>query len=573
MKKRIREITSFIKENKISKYIGVWFFLLLVTVMITPILSLLYKNIINSFENIGFNIERLIIIILLYILLEMIGEIVENIHEYIDLKLNYNINSEIIGMINAKLSKIKIEEYEKADIYSLIERIRENFITDLFDNLNGIIYVFVPLVSVVSYFSLLIAYGWHYFMIILSVCIPYFFIMYNKSQRVYNQQIELTPEKKQLDYINEILLERAYSKEVKFFDLASYLSEKSNTLRRKIYRDEVALEIKFGRREVLIGIFRGIIMGFCLILYIYNMNSTVYGIGDFLLLINIIKNILANIDSMTTNIQLLMTYSFYFRDWQAFMQLQEEQDDKETFNRYRIELTKVSFSYPQTDKNVLDNISITIEENEKVAIVGENGSGKSTLIKLILGVYEPTSGYITIGGKKIQDVLNSFREIVVCIFQDFIRYQMSVRENIEVGNFGKINEDYNWEYSGFNDISEMVLGQLDENGKDLSGGQWQKLAIERALYRKKSQILILDEPLANLDPKAENELYENFTRMSKNKTVIMISHRLSAAKLCDRIIVLKKGSIVEYGTHEELMNLKGDYYKMFISQSSLYDIL
>ena len=109
------------------------------------------------------------------------------------------------------------------------------------------------------------------------------------------------------------------------------------------------------------------------------------------------------------------------------MQLQEEQDDKETFNRYRIELTKVSFSYPQTDKNVLDNISITIEENEKVAIVGENGSGKSTLIKLILGVYEPTSGYITIGGKKIQDVLNSFREIVVCIFQDFIRYQMSVR--------------------------------------------------------------------------------------------------------------------------------------------------
>lgn len=174
MKKRIREITSFIKENKISKYIGVWFFLLLVTVMITPILSLLYKNIINSFENIGFNIERLIIIILLYILLEMIGEIVENIHEYIDLKLNYNINSEIIGMINAKLSKIKIEEYEKADIYSLIERIRENFITDLFDNLNGIIYVFVPLVSVVSYFSLLIAYGWHYFMIILSVCIPYF---------------------------------------------------------------------------------------------------------------------------------------------------------------------------------------------------------------------------------------------------------------------------------------------------------------------------------------------------------------------------------------------------------------
>lgn len=282
---------------------------------------------------------------------------------------------------------------------------------------------------------------------------------------------------------------------------------------------------------------------------------------------------MANIDSMTTNIQLLMTYSFYFRDWQAFMQLQEEQDDKETFNRYRIELTKVSFSYPQTDKNVLDNISITIEENEKVAIVGENGSGKSTLIKLILGVYEPTSGYITIGGKKIQDVLNSFREIVVCIFQDFIRYQMSVRENIEVGNFGKINEDYNWEYSGFNDISEMVLGQLDENGKDLSGGQWQKLAIERALYRKKSQILILDEPLANLDPKAENELYENFTRMSKNKTVIMISHRLSAAKLCDRIIVLKKGSIVEYGTHEELMNLKGDYYKMFISQSSLYDIL
>ena len=212
----------------------------------------------------------------------------------------------------------------------------------------------------------------------------------------------------------------------------------------------------------------------------------------------------------------------------------------------------------------------------KVAIVGENGCGKSTLISLILGLYKPMEGVISVGGIELNDVLDDAREKMVCIFQNYNRYQLSIAENIYAGNFGEIHNEKSKNGSAefIEDLplkEKTVLGQLEEGAHELSGGQWQQLAIMRALYREGSKIIIMDEPTAGIDPKIENEIYENLTEITEGKTLILVSHRLSATSLCDKIIVLSEGEIIEAGNHEELLKKKGKYYQMYSCQKELYE--
>ncbi len=238
-----------------------------------------------------------------------------------------------------------------------------------------------------------------------------------------------------------------------------------------------------------------------------------------------------------------------------------------------VQMKSVSFSYGKNGNIVLSDVSLTINPGEKIAIVGPNGAGKSTLIKLILGLYQPEQGEVTWNGNRIKP------SNISAVFQNFNKYELTLRENIGLGNMNKMDEDEEMirilEKCGLMDLYEE-LGSLDkplgyalEGGRDISGGQWQRLAIARALYRD-SDLIIFDEPTAAIDPQSELKLYEMLMQLCRDKTAIFVSHRLGWAKKSDRILVINDNRITEDGTHEELMALRGYYYQMYNLQSSWY---
>jgi ATP-binding cassette subfamily B protein len=247
-----------------------------------------------------------------------------------------------------------------------------------------------------------------------------------------------------------------------------------------------------------------------------------------------------------------------------------------------IEFENVSFKYPKTEKMVLNNISFKISPNQCYAFVGANGSGKTTIIKLLTGLYDDYSGVIRINGKDIKSYATNELHAIVCVlFQDYAKYQITIKENILLGDINNFDTNGSKVHTLIDamNLTELInslpqgtetnIGKIKEDGVELSGGQWQRLSIIRALINR-APLKILDEPTAALDPISESVLYGEFEKLTKNTTTILISHRLGATKLANEIIVIDQGRIVEKGSHEELLEHGNLYADMFNAQKEWY---
>lgn len=247
-----------------------------------------------------------------------------------------------------------------------------------------------------------------------------------------------------------------------------------------------------------------------------------------------------------------------------------------------IQFEHVSFTYPYSDREVLHDLNLTIRQGERIAIVGENGSGKSTFVSLLSGFYPIQCGHVTVNGVTLEECLADFRDKTSCLHQFSESYIMTVRENIEIGDTKREISRQELEELGrkagvhsFIDTLEngydTLIGNLSNNNTfDLSGGQRQKMFLARALARRDARLLILDEPTSALDPMSEAELYRNFSELAGDRTCILISHRLGATKLADRILVFRDGRIIEEGTHESLIARNGYYRQMYAAQAQWY---
>jgi ATP-binding cassette subfamily B protein len=242
----------------------------------------------------------------------------------------------------------------------------------------------------------------------------------------------------------------------------------------------------------------------------------------------------------------------------------------------------VSFRYPGSEQDVLNDISFTIQPGETVALVGENGAGKTTLVKLLTRLYDPSQGTVTIAGRDLRQVdPQLFYQQIGAIFQDFRYYNLTVKENIGFGNLAELENMARIrraaEMGGATELIEGLPHQYEtmlgrvflEDSKDLSGGEWQKIALARAFMRD-VPLLILDEPTAALDAFAENTVYNRFAELTKGRTTIFVTHRLSSVRMAGRILVLKEGRLIEAGNHDELMAQGGEYASMFKLQAERY---
>lgn len=308
------------------------------------------------------------------------------------------------------------------------------------------------------------------------------------------------------------------------------------------------------------------------------------GIGDFTMYVSATANFFGGIQAAFYSLQMIFNKCFYLGQYVEFMNCEERISEgnqiPEKRKKHSIEFRNVCFSYPGTEKKVLDDVSVTINSSEHISIVGMNGAGKTTFIKLLLGLYRPNQGEILMDGKNINDYSYSeYINLFSAVFQDFKLFSFSTMENVASSSNANVeNVVARLKQVGLlekfllleDGLDTCLYKDFDEKGIEPSGGEQQKLAIARALY-KDADIVILDEPTAALDPIAEMEVFTQFKDLVNEKTAIFISHRLSTCRFSDRIIVFKDGKVIEQGTHEELLNKEnGEYASMFRVQAGYY---
>jgi ATP-binding cassette subfamily B protein len=431
--------------------------------------------------------------------------------------------------------------------------------------------------------------------LLLAAVLPSFLGETHIAALGYSLLFRWTPERRQLDYLRLIGASDKTAKEVQMFGLAPWLTDRYRLLAQKFYEENRSLSLRRGAVSATLSIFGTI--GYY-VAYVIIILRAVHGEitpGTLIFLSASFARGRDTIQGILLSASSVYEQSLYLRDLFVFLDMRPTITSRPDAKPVPDPISEgfvfenVGFSYPETDRWAIRNVSFTLRPGERIALVGENGAGKTTITKLIARLYEPTEGRITLDGKDLREYeLTSLRNAIGVIFQDFVRYDMRFDENIGVGEIESVRRALDngddvpdsIDMAAQNSLAasllprfphgyRQMLGRRFEEGMDLSGGEWQKVALARA-YLRDAQLLILDEPTAALDARAEYEVFMRFSELVAGRMAILISHRFSTVRMADRIIVLSAGEIVEAGTHEELVAKKGLYEELFRMQAAGY---
>lgn len=454
-----------------------------------------------------------------------------------------------------------------------------SFVLDRAVNIIGKLFIFTTIFSVLLAMNAMILAIFVILVLINSIA------QMHLKRRYADLEMQKNPKERRLSYLNSLLSEVAYAKEIRINGQHEFFISKLQGVLRELW-------LFYRRQMQLLNYSQGILhfvdllqRGIAYLYMIYAVSRHLITIGDFTLYINAVATFTDAMNDVLDSINDVRQYSIYFESVERYlnlpMKIHAETAVSVSFPEEieSIEFRNVSFTYKGKSKQALHKVNCRFSGKEKVAIVGENGAGKSTFIKLLCRLYEPESGEILINGINIKEFsYQEYKEKISAIFQDYQLFSFNIAENIGL-------QDEIEEARILKDLQQLgmkeVIAALDQgvytalhkdfdpHGFEPSGGQGQKLAIARALY-KDALIIVLDEPTAALDPRAENEIYNTFSNLVKGKLAIYISHRLSSTRFCDTILVLKEGSLIECGTHEELLDLHGLYAELYAMQAKYY---
>jgi len=434
-------------------------------------------------------------------------------------------------------------------------------------------------------------------LVLLATTLPHILVQSYYANKQFVLANAWTPTHRKLSYLSYGLLTwHQTAAEVRLFGLANLFLGRFRRIWDELLDEEKALSLSQARATLLLALLStlGVVA-----VWVHAVTQAVWSIitiGDLALVFDITRRVQDGFRWLFDLVGTFYSHTLFLTNLVEFLELPPdavdgalEQDvepgqqfDVPSVFEKGIEFRNVSFSYPGSDKNALEDVSFVLRPGETVALVGENGAGKTTLVKLLSRLYDPSKGTILLDGRDLRAYdLNQYRHQLGVILQDFVRYDLSVRENIGLGQVESMDDQEQIERAAeLGGARAMIdtlpqgfdtqLGTEFEGGVDLSTGQWQKLALSRAFMRD-AQVLILDEPTAALDAKAEHDVYQRFTHLTAGKTAVLVTHRLWTVKMADRILLLDEGQLVEEGTHEELMALEGRYARMYTLQAAKYD--
>lgn len=422
--------------------------------------------------------------------------------------------------------------------------------------------------------------------------IHFIIINYFKKKDKKNVWDNMPPIDRRLGYLERISSQFAFGKEIRIFSLADWIANKI----KSVHNEKFNMQKKSQKYWLTSSLIDSVVIFFqqtamYAVLIYYYLKGQIQ-IGDLSMYIGLCIVVYSSLLGILDNIAELKNTSILVDDYRCFMGISDTADITDNERKMRpdyimaqnvkVEFRNVSFKYPGSEQYSLKNINITIEPQNRLAVVGANGAGKSTFIKLLCGLYAPTEGEILINGCNILSISKkNYHKIISSVFQNVNMFALSLKENAALG-YDDIDDEkvikclkqaglYEKVSDMPNGINTELTKIFSDDGVDLSGGEKQKLAIARALY-KDSKIVILDEPTAALDALAEKALYESFDNITKDKTAVFVSHRLSSTKFCDDILFFENGEIIEQGSHEKLMLKNGKYTEMFAKQAYYYKI-
>ncbi|MBA1149233.1 ABC transporter ATP-binding protein [Ectothiorhodospiraceae bacterium WFHF3C12] len=489
-------------------------------------------------------------------------------------------------MILEKALTLQLAHFEDSEFYDKLTRARREASSRPLGLVNKTFGLIQNGISLVSYGALLIGFSPWAVLILIAGGLPQFFSEAKFSGDAFRLFRWRSPETRKQMYLETVLAREDSAKEVKLFQLGPLLLQRYREIFNRLYREDRSLTLRrdfWGFTLGLVGTvtFYGA--------YAWIVHDTVMGrisLGQMTMYLMVFRQGQAAVSASLTAISGMYEDNLYLSNLYEYL---EQPVPAQTGHATEglvpgdgVRFERVSFTYPGNEASALVDVNLHIPPGQSLALVGQNGSGKTTLIKLLTRLYSPSEGRILLDGRDLEEWDEAvLRRRIGVIFQDFVRYQMLVGENIGAGDVRRFDEPAQWRDAAEKGMAdsfietlpsgyETQLGRWFQGGRELSGGQWQKIAMARAFMRSEADILVLDEPTAAMDAEAEAQVFEHFRELTRERIAILISHRFSTVRMADQIVVMEEGRIVERGSHDALMAEDGVYAHLFKLQAQGY---
>lgn len=565
-------------------YFSMKFVILMFTTLIPLVNLWLWKEVLNGIVDFGNSKKTVIVCLTIYLALQLATYLIDQFDNYVQERYRDELKFYIEEQMMDKTSRMDLSFFDSAKMGDKVRHVRNNFLTMM--NMSWLVFDIVSaFINLVATLIIVCTYKWWLGLVTLVLLIP--FMLYNKkrTERKLQMEKEQLRDNRKKDYYRDVFFNDNVQFEVKLNNIGSYFIGKYKEMWRKLYKINKAEDVKHNIINTLIMIVNVSSEFLVLTVSVFDVVNKHIGIGDLQYNLSMVSRLRSQSQMLMNKVNKFLSDNARLIELQEFMEIKPEVEKSGTLkpsNNPKIEFCNVSFRYPNAEQYVLKDCSFTIEPHEKIGLIGLNGAGKSTIIKLMFRFYDPEAGCIKLDGVGLKEYdIYAVRKVFGVLFQDYVTYCLPLREIIALSDFDERFNDEKLkkacDISGASEVIkdwekgfDSVLGRYyADNGKDLSGGQWQLVGLARA-YFKDSEYMILDEPSAALDPISEDRIFEQLYHLSEGKSSVTISHRLSNTTLADKILVIGEGHIIEQGSHFELLRQNGKYAELFNLQASKY---
>lgn len=536
-----------------------------------------YQELINA---ILLQSNKVLQTLVIYFIVQSVSSIFVQINAFFLEKFNLNLSYSLSKKLITKTSSLELADFENADTYNLVENLTQDSTYKPYQLFNAIISFFSSIISLLVCLFYISTWKTSIALFLLGIPLISLVTFLKIGQLEFLIQWNRVGAERKVWYYIYLLTHDFSFKEIKLNNISDYLINKFSLIKEEFISQDSEISKKKNIFNAILDILLNFINCLVIIMLISAVRAGEILLGNLISLIQALTRINTYSQSMIQSVYIIYNTSLFME--QLFNFFESEQYDQS--NIYinntdislkevsEINLVDVSYCYPNSSINALSEISLSFKCGELVAIVGKNGSGKSTLVKLLCGLYKPSQGEIVFNGISNKNLdLAFYQKHVSVLFQDFVKYELTLRENIALSNLEILNDTQaiklalkKFSFEVDRDI-DMQLGTWFQDGRQLSGGQWQKLALVRT-FLKNASVYILDEPSSALDPVSEKEIFDKFIELSRDHVSIFISHNLKSAKKADKIIVMKDGKVDGVGNHETLLRTNEHYKKMYYSE-------